>query len=108
MIWHTQLEKQWQNFPQHQQILMICNELNRAENLQSDLKEYRNALERALELTDFMIDDPKNRRCLREILRARRILAMVYDGDYPQSNKLLQRGMIQLNVAAWSLMGSGN
>ena len=107
MIWHPHLEERWKTFPVHQQILMICNELNRAENLQSDTKEYKNALERALELMDFTIDDPKNHSCLREILRARRLMAGYYIDKSPRSAKKLQHGLVQLSSMAWLLLGGG-
>ena len=101
MIWHPELEKRWQNLPEHQQILMICNELNRAENLQSDLKEYKNALERALELMDFTIDDPRCRSRLREFLRAREVVARLYISGRQQPTRVLQKALIQLYPAAW-------
>ncbi|NQT27557.1 hypothetical protein HQ585_19540 [candidate division KSB1 bacterium] len=104
MIWHPELEKRWSSFPEHQQILMICNELNRAGNLQSDPKEYKNALERALELMDFTIDDPRSKTRLREFLRARQLVAGLYLDVEPHQTKTLQKTLIQLSPAAWKMM----
>lgn len=104
MIWHPALEKRWQTFPEHQQILMICNELNRASNLQSDHKEYKNALERALELMDFTIDDPRTRNKLHEFLRARRMIAQMYVNSQRYETKRLQRALVQLYPHAWKRM----
>ena len=101
MIWHPALEKRWQTFPEHQQILMICNELNRASNLQSDTKEYKNALERALELMDFTIDDPRTKFRLREFLRARRMVAQLYVSSQRCETKRLQRILMQLYPDVW-------
>jgi hypothetical protein len=101
VIWHPSLQSRWLTFPEHRQILMICNELNRADSLQSDPKEYRNALERALELMDFTIDDRRTRIRLREFLRARLMMAELYAAAEPHSTKTLQRTLIQLYPCAW-------
>ena len=101
MIWHPELEKRWSTFPEYQQILMICNELNRANNLQDDLKEYKNALERALELMDFAIDDERIRPKLREFLRARELVAGLYIDPEPRPTKALQKALIQFSPEAW-------
>jgi hypothetical protein len=106
MIWHSSLEKRWQTFSEHRQILMICNELNRAENLRKDPKEYTNGLERALELMDFSIDDIRIRPRLKEFLRARHLIAAMYIGEpCPSSLASIQRGLIQLSAGAWACMG---
>lgn len=104
MIWHPTLENRWQALPEHQQVLMICNELNRAENFQSDSREYKNALERALELMDFTIDDPRTRPRMREILRARQSIASFYVDPVPHGTKDLQRALMQLVPSAWMYM----
>ena len=76
-IWHNTLERRFSAFPTHQQILMVCNELNRAANLQDDSVEYKRCLERSLELLDYFIAD-KNGHLLRESLRIRDIIAEAY------------------------------
>ena len=47
MVWHKSLQKRFHEFPVHQQLLMVANELNRAQNLINDPQEYKNCLERA-------------------------------------------------------------
>ena len=54
-IWHNSLKERFIEFPVHQHLLMICNELNRAGNLLNDTQEYKNCLERALELLDYSV-----------------------------------------------------
>jgi len=105
MLWHPALEKRWNTLPVFQQILMICNELNRAINLNNDPKEYKNALERALELMDFSIDDERTRPRLREFLRARELVARHYVQHESDPLKTIQRGLIQLSEEAWAYMG---
>lgn len=45
------------------------------------------AFERALELIDFTIDDPKNRKRLREVVRGREFLVDFFD-HYLRNKKL--------------------
>jgi hypothetical protein len=99
--WHQTLEKRWKTMPVYQQILMIANEMNRAENLKNDLKEYKNALERALELMDFSIDAIQNRPMLREFLRARELVAALYVGRPLSPLPVVQNGFVQLSPEAW-------
>lgn len=105
MLWHPTLEKRWNTLPVFQQILMICNELNRAGNFKKDPKEYKNALERALELMDFSIDDMSMRPRLREFLRAREMVARHYIGRESSPLPMIQRGLIQLSAEAWAYIG---
>ena len=58
-IWHNSLERRFSAFPTHQQILMVCNEVSRAENLRDDSVEYKWCLERSLELLDYFIAEKK-------------------------------------------------
>ena len=73
-IWHNSLEQRFSAFPIHQQILMVCNELNRAENLRDDNVEYKRCMERSLELLDYFMADKKG-HLLKESLRIRDIIA---------------------------------
>ena len=84
-IWHNSLERRFFAFPTHQQILMVCNELNRAENLRDDSVEYKLCLERSLELLDYFMAD-KRGHLLRESLRIRDIIAEAYIST-PQNTK---------------------
>ncbi len=51
------------------------------------------AFERALELLDLTVADPKNRKRLRELLRVREALAdyFVFDNSYSSSDEAWQR-----------------
>jgi hypothetical protein len=100
MRWHRTLEQRWKTMPVYKQILMIANELNRAENLKGDPKEYINALERALELMDFSIDTMRM-PMLREFLRARELVAALYIGKPLSDLPAIQEGLIQLSPEAW-------
>jgi hypothetical protein len=100
-IWHKTLRQRFVTFSKYQQILMAANELNRAQNLLDDPTEYRNALERALELIDFLSDDPRWRHNLREVRRAREVTAMLYAAVRPQPTQMLMNCFIQLDSSAW-------
>lgn len=100
MQWHRTLEQRWKTMPVYQQILMIANEMNRAENLKNDPGEYKNALERALELMDFSIDTMRM-PILREFIRARELVAALYIGRPLSPLPVIQNGLIQLCPEAW-------
>jgi hypothetical protein len=102
-LWHKNLEDRFASFPSHQQIIMVCTELNRAHNLQDNSAEYKNCLERALELMDFLISDPKWQRKLTEVLRGRDVIARYYLAP-PQPTMTLQRTLLQLDVEASRLL----
>lgn len=103
-IWHKTLRDRFAGFPKHQQILMAANELNRAQNLLDDPKEYHNALERALELMDFLSADKKWQNRLREVRRAREFTAMLYAAEHPQPTRTLMNCLIQLDSSAWKYL----
>jgi len=67
-----------------------------------DLELSRKAFERALELLDFTIADPKNRKRLKEIVRTREALVdhFVYDNEYNTTDELWQKYFFQFNYAA--------
>jgi hypothetical protein len=73
------LEK-WSKFTPAQQILMIANELNRARNwmLRGDTEEVNNCYERAFELLDLTIAMNYRKNLVKELLRARDVLAILY------------------------------
>jgi len=104
-IWHKHLQERFSTFPSHQQIIMVANELNRANHHEHNVVEYKACLERALELLDFTIDDKdKWGGKYRELLRARRYLASIYNQpDTFIETSVLQRCLIQLDVQAWRL-----
>ena len=101
-IWHNTLERRFSAFPTHQQILMVCNELNRAENLHDDSVEYKRCLERSLELLDYFMAD-KRGHLLKESLRIRDIIAEAYIST-PKNTKKIQSLLLQMNPAAWCML----
>ena len=101
-IWHNSLERRFFSFPTHQQIFMVCNELNRAANLQDDSVEYKLCLERSLELLDYFMADKKG-HLLRESLRIRDIIAEAYISA-SKNTKKIQSLLLQMNPAAWCML----
>ena len=101
-IWHNSLEQRFSAFPIHQQILMVCNELNRAENLRDDSVEYKRCMERSLELLDYFMVDKKG-HLLRESLRIRDIIAEAYIST-PKNTRKIQSILLQMNPATWCML----
>ena len=89
-------------FPVHHQLLMVVNELNRAQNLINDPQEYKNCLERALELMDLFLAD-KSGSLLRETLRLRDIIAKSYTGK-PDEVATIKNALLQMNPTAWTML----
>ena len=102
--WHKSLEQRFSSFPIHQQILMVCNELNRAANLQDDSEEYHRCLERSLELLDYFMSDKKG-HLLRESLRIRDIIAEAYISA-PKDTKGMQSTLLQMNPTVWCMLNA--
>lgn len=80
--------EKWSKFTPTQQILMIGNELNRAKNwlIKDDTKEANNCYERAFELLDLTIAMDYRRNLVKELLRAREVLAILYLGKNKKKN----------------------
>ena len=102
MVWHKSLQNRFHGFPEHQQLLMVANELNRAQNLINDPQEYKNCLERALELMDLFLAD-KSGSLLRETLRLRDIIAKSYIGK-PDEVVTIKNTLLQMNPTAWTML----
>ncbi len=81
---------------------MICNELNRAENLRIHPGEFKQCLERSLELTDYFIRDKKG-FLLKESLKVRDLIAEAYLLP-PKPVKMIQRIFLQMNPTAWAML----
>jgi len=103
-IWHPTLQKRFPSLPQFQQLIMVANELNRAQNTIHSPKEYRNALERALELLDFIAADPRWKNKLYELRRAREVLAGYYIQKSLTDTQILQHCLLQLDSTAWKML----
>ncbi|MCF7827041.1 MAG: hypothetical protein K9M55_06385 [Candidatus Marinimicrobia bacterium] len=101
------MEHRFASFPSYQQIIMVTNELNRANNHRENMTEYKACLERGLELLDFIIDDSEKWRLkYRELLRARRYLAQRYlQSNIFEDTSTLQRALHQLDPEATRRLG---
>ena len=67
-------------------------------------KRMNGALDRALELFDLTIADPKNRgACLKEICRAREVVCdfLFGDNEYSSTGESLDRYFMAFALAAW-------
>ena len=62
----------------------------------------KNAFERALELLDLTVKDPKNKRRLKELLRAREALVdyFIFDNKYSSTDELWEKYFYHFNYAA--------
>ena len=94
--YHKNLTKEkWQGFSKEDQILNIAAEFSRAKNglTDNDEKQVLDCLNRAFELLDLTINDPRWRRGLNELLRFRDVLAQFYitkDKNLNEFKKIFQ------------------
>ncbi|MCX6280755.1 MAG: hypothetical protein NTU51_02205 [Bacteroidetes bacterium] len=105
LVYHKSLStEKWFSFPRHQQLLMIANEMNRAQNalLKNESDNAVHAWERSFELTDLTINDPKNVRYIKELLRFRELAGELFLNPSVQFNKQLMDGMISLDPKAYN------
>jgi hypothetical protein len=92
MIIHKDLAAgRWFQLSLVEQLGNVGSDVDRAIQWRNrDEKEYSSdALDRALELLDFTIADPKNRKRLREICRVREALVdyFLFDNEYKTNDK---------------------
>ena len=96
--------KHWNNFSFFEQMANIGSEIERTIKWKNkNNAEYsRMAFERALELLDFTVADPKNKKKLKEILRTREALAdhFAFDNEYNSTDKIWQNYFYAFNWAA--------
>ncbi|MEI7492651.1 MAG: hypothetical protein WCK92_14720 [Bacteroidota bacterium] len=105
LVYHKSLLiEKWYSYPRHQQILMIANEMNRAQNalLKNESDNAVHAWERSFELTDITISDPKNVRCIKELLRFRELAGELFLTRDIQFSKLLTKVLISLDPKAYN------
>jgi hypothetical protein len=100
----------WRAFPKGSQILMVANELGRAGHWmeKGDFENVRLCYERAFELVDLTVEDPKWRMKTRELLRFREALAESYlqkENDL-HFNRLLLRTLVQLRPESAGSIGT--
>ena len=107
MIYHKNLTpEKWNAYPVSRQLLMIANELSRAQHaLENGEPEYAvHAWERAFELTDLTVEDLKNTRLLRELLRFREMLGETFLSHDATMNKALMNCLISLDPVSYQAM----
>ena len=93
----------WQKFNIFEQMANIGAEVGRALNWQKKSpKDSMMAFERALELLDLTIADPKNKIRLKELLRLRETLAdyFFFNNEYSSTDKSWQNYFYAFNYAA--------
>lgn len=101
---HQQLASgRWQAMNFFEQMANIGSEVERTIKWSNkNNQEYcQMAFERALELLDLTISDPKNKSHLKELLRLREILAdhFIFDNEYNTEDKKLQNYFYSFNFA---------
>ncbi len=102
--WHKNLKERFSTFPFYQQILMIGNELNRAKNFcGKNQSEVHFALERALELMDFASKPSLRFQQLRELRRAREVVAELYSKEDASKREIerILRVLLQMHPKAF-------
>ena len=107
--WHKNLTiEKWNDFGTTKQILMIANELNRAEHSarKDDEKEVINAIERAFELIDLTISVACKKNMVRELLRFREMLALEFAKEKKSAAGInsLQKVLLSLNSDAFKVL----
>ena len=101
---HKSLSHRFHTFSKSQQLLMVCNELNRAESQRKHPGYYKKHIELALELMDFLIDDyAKWEYSYKELLRAREVMAEYYIAQ-PKSTRSLVDNLIKLCPEAYRML----
>ena len=95
----------WATYSRGQQILMIANELSRANNFIKTGKtdSVNMCYERAFELTDLTSSDSRWLGKGRELRRFRELLAMLYAGKHKNAelNQQLYMGLLRLSGEAY-------
>lgn len=105
MIIHTHLASgRWFEFSLIEQLANIGADVGRAITWKKkgNLPYSRQAFDRALELIDLTIADPKNKGRLKEVLRVREALIdyFVYDNQYRSTDEAWQKYFYFFNYAA--------
>lgn len=94
----------WQKFTLMEQLGNVGSEIDRALHWArvGKTENMRAAADRALELLDLTIADPRSRPRRKELLRAREVVAdRFYDGhEYPADDASLQKYFLAFGLAA--------
>lgn len=102
-ISHTGLAQRWNEFSTAEQMANIGTEVGRMISWKKrNEKQSTDAFYRALELLDYTIDDPKNKKSLKEILRVREVLADFYVGEniYGLTDEAWEKYFLYFNFLA--------
>lgn len=101
---HTGLtHERWFKFTLFEQLANVGMDIELIIQWRNKNREYSiKAFERALELLDLTIADPKNKKRLKELCRARYLLVdyFFYDNEYQSTDKQWQDYFYQFNYAA--------
>ncbi len=95
MIIHKGLQERWHQFSLAEQLANVGTDVERAirwkEKENADFSQ--KAFERSLELLDFTIADPKNKKSLRELCRVREALVdfFAYNNEYQSTSESWQK-----------------
>jgi hypothetical protein len=106
----TLTQKKWSTFSTTQQILMIANELNRAGHWikKNDFCETKFCYERAIELLCLTVETLNNHKKLRELLRLKEMLAMLYTKktlNFGENSGLIKT-LLLLDPDAWKQLAN--
>jgi len=102
IVYHKGLtKKQWFLKSIFEQMANVGAEVERAINWKKKDRRYSQlALERALELLDLTIDDPKNKNRLKEIIRVREMLVdYFFENQYASTAKFWHQYFYPFNYA---------
>jgi len=103
MIFDKQFEDRWFKFSLIEQMANIGSEIGRTINWKNkDEKMSKASFERGLELLDLTIKDCKNKKRLKELLRARECLSdyFYFDNIYGSSDEKWNNYFYAFNYAA--------
>ena len=96
--------ERWYKFSLMEQLANVGADVGRTINWRNkdNPENSKMAFERALELIDLTVSDPKNRKRLKEILRVREALVdyFMFDNEYSSSDKLWEDYFYNYNYAA--------
>ncbi len=105
-VWYKDLEKRYADFPQHIQILNVVSDLEKARSFWD--RERVCALDhlyRAIILIDFIVDDPRWKGKLKEVLRLREVMGSLIVGSQPLATlENTIRATLLLNRRAYSTL----
>ncbi len=100
---HTELTKEkWQSLPFFNQMANVGAEVGRAINWRAKNKVMSQAaFERGLELLDLTIEDPKNKKYLKELCRLREVLAdyFYFNNEYGSTDENMNNYFYGFNYA---------